>query len=280
MKLIQFEGLFIRDFTASVWPFPLHNHNHYELMFIQEGSGIHILNGTETQYHPSYIFFLLPEDTHDFIIAEKTHFRVIKFLPNVLKEGINNSSADFWDHLLFSLTRKLQSDFDQVIGEQEISQIKSLVEIMVLQWKRNEERVTELHTNLLRSILLILNNYQTNIADKDVVSVGVTLIVRIQNYVHSYICYPQKLTVKELSSYFKMSESGLRKLFKTKMGIPLRNYINSLRLEQIMERIKNSSSTLSEIGQDFGFADSSHLYHFFLNHTGMTPLLFRKQTKS
>lgn len=279
MKLIQFEALFFRDFSTTVWPFPLHSHNHYELMYIKKGKGIHILNGKKSDYGSDSVFFLLPEDEHDFQIEEETHFNVIKFLPSILKGGINTSNTDFWDNLLKGLSRKFKLNNENHIQPLQLEKMRSIIEILMLDWRQQGEKVGELHIHLLRSVLLILNNsFEYNI-EKDIRQLEDSLIDRIQNYIHTYICYPDKLSVKELSEFFIMSESGLRITFRNKMGISLREYIYSLKLQLIKERISNSSSTFSEIARDFGFTDPSHFHRFFLNHTGITPMLYRKENR-
>ncbi|MGH1516453.1 helix-turn-helix domain-containing protein [Chryseobacterium sp. JK1] len=277
MKLIQFEALFIRDFSTVVWPFPLHSHNHFELMYIRQGRGVHILNGKKSNYFSDSVFFLLPEDEHDFQIEEETHFSVIKFLPGILKGGINTSNTDFWDNLLHGLARKLKLNLESHIPSFQLEKLRSMIEVLILDWRQRGEKTSELHTHLLRSILLILNNSFEDNREKDILRLEDPLIDRIQNYIHAYISYPDKLSVKELSEVFRMSESGLRVTFRKKMGIPLREYIYSLKLQLIKERIVNSSSTFSEIARDFGFTDPSHFHRFFVHHTGHTPMFYRKE---
>ncbi|MFZ4929100.1 AraC family transcriptional regulator [Chryseobacterium sp. Mn2064] len=276
MKLIQFEALFIRDFSTKIWPFPLHSHNHYEIMYIIKGRGVHILNGIKSDYFPNSIFFLLPQDEHDFQIDEETHFMVIKFLPGILKGGVNNCSTDFWSNVLNGLARKFQLNEVKYIQETQLEKLRVMIEVMVLEWRQYGQKTGEVHIHLLRSVLLLLNSSFDDSPEKDIIKLEDTLIDRIQNYIHSYICYPEKLTVKELSMFFRMSESGIRITFKNKMGMSLREYIYSLKLQLIKERIRNSSSNFSEIAQDFGFTDSSHFCRFFLSRTGITPMKYRK----
>ncbi len=280
MKLIQFEPLFIRDFKTDVWPFPLHNHNHYELMYIRKGAGEHMLNGINEKYTTDNFFFLKPEDKHDFIIKEETHFSTLKFLPGVLKNGINSCSTDFWDNLLSSVIRGCQKQNEWNNKKSIKKRVKTIVEILVNDWHDNNEKVTEVQTNLLRALLLLLEKGLRGANESNFANVGNSPIDRIQNYIHSYIYYPEKLSVKELSNVFRMSESGIKTLFKREMGISLRVYIGSLKLQMIKDRIKNSSVTLSEIAQDFGFTDSSHLYRFFMAKENLNPLAFRKGEQS
>lgn len=279
MKLIQFEPLFIRYFSTSVWPFPLHNHNHYEFMFVAGGSGTHELNKIKTAYSGDTIFFLAPEDHHDFNIINESQFSVIKFLPAVLKAGINSSTTDYWDNLLTGLARKWNLSAVEISNdEQFLNKISTIMQLMISEWQDNNQQVTEIHTNLLRSLLLLIDKRIKN-ANDAIAQYGITQIERMQNYIHSHIHFPEKLTVRSLSETFRLSESGLRGVFRKKMGISLSTYISSLKIEMIKNRIKNSESSLSEIALEFGFTDPSHFNKFFQKHTAVNPSRYKKGIK-
>lgn len=279
MKLVQFEPLFIRYFTTSVWPFPLHNHNHYELMFIAKGNGIHELNHVATEYAGDTLFFLSPEDSHDFRIAEETRFSVIKFLPGVLKGGINSSTTDYWDNLLSNLTRKWNS-LDAPNGDRQfLDQVIGITRLMISEWQDNNQQVTEVHTNLLRSLLLIMDKKMRGTNNTAITQYGITQLDRIQNYMHSHIHFPEKLTIKHLSETFSQSESGLRGIFRKGMGMSVGIYISLLKIETIKNRIKNSDNSLAEIALEFGFTDPSHFNKFFQKHVNMNPLRYKRETR-
>lgn len=276
MKLIQFESLYIRDFETEKWPFPLHKHNHFELMYILKGKGIHILNNVESEYKQDSILFLLPEDKHDFIIKEKTHFNVIKFLPTILTGGINPCSSDFWSFLLKALKRKFDSN--KQIEENDVQVIKQLIQLIISEWYNQNGKVTDFHSNLMRALFLKLNDIYSN--DGNWNNFENILIERIQNYIHMNICFPEKLRIENLSEEFNMSAISFRLKFKKEMEISLRSYINNLKLARVKEKMENSSSTLNQISQDFGFTDSSHFNRFFKNNEGVSPFIYRKSLKN
>lgn len=277
MKLVQFESLFIRHFRTTIWPFPLHNHNHYELMLISDGHGNHELNKQTTPYKGNTVLFLSPEDTHDFQIESETQFRVIKFLPSVLNGGINICASDYWNHLLVHLGRKWNSTHEIADIDSLMNKIITLVDLMLYEWQDNNQTVSEIHTNLLRSLLLLMDKHLKDTTNTAIFHYGETPIERIQNYIHAHIHFADKLTVKHLSATFGLSESGLRATFKAQMEMPLSSYINGLKIETIKHRIRHSSRSLSEIAIEFGFTDSSHFSKYFQKHCGIKPLRYKKE---
>ncbi|EHO12710.1 helix-turn-helix domain-containing protein [Myroides odoratimimus] len=278
MKLVQFEPLFLRHFRTEEWPFTYHNHNHYELMLISEGSGIHDLNKEQSIYQGDTVFFLSPEDSHHFYIEEKTRFRVIKFLPRALKDGVNSSITDYWDNLLINLGRRWEVSKENGIDIELVNKIISIVDLMIIEWEQNGHKTTELHINLLRSVLILMDQYtsqSTVLAEQ----YSTSKIERIQNYIHAYIHLPDRLGVKHLSHEFGLSESGFRNYFSTNMGMSLTQYVNGLKIEMIKKRIKHSDHNLSAIALEYGFTDASHFTKYFMKHTALTPLQFKRDNK-
>ncbi|MBS1661315.1 MAG: helix-turn-helix domain-containing protein [Bacteroidetes bacterium] len=273
MRLIQFEPLFIRHFSTSDWPFPLHNHNYYELMFIRSGAGVHLLNGVETVYSGRAVFFLSPDDKHDLVIKEETQFSVILFLPAVLKSDLTPGAMEYWDALLESLLRKRQENYEQWNASRSLNALQGLVDVAISEWQGHEQKVTELHVHLVRSMLLILKSNAGDIES----NYGIGMVERIQNFIHKHIYSPEKLTVDYLSKTFGVSGSHLRATFKKEMRLSLTDYIQSLKIQLIKEHMEIGNKTLTEISQEFGFSDSSHFYKFFVRMEGVSPKMYKKK---
>ena len=88
----QFQPLAISEFEAAVWQHPVHKHNHFELIVIRQGSGVHHINGNEITYNGSAIFLIGPDEEHFFEIAERTQFIFIKFTDAYIHQ-VNSGSS-------------------------------------------------------------------------------------------------------------------------------------------------------------------------------------------
>lgn len=246
-------------------------------MFLRHGTGVHELNGQKSRYAGETVYFLAPEDTHDFFIEEETQFSVIKFLPGVLNGGVNASSNDYWDHLIKNLARKWTARTDRSCKPAQLLRAKGIIDIMVGAWLDEQQRVTEVHTHLLRSLLLLLDEGMQDVDEQPSQLYGANKITAMQNFIHANIRYPERLTVKNVSSEFGMSASSLKRFFTLQMGMALSDYVAALRLEMIKEKMRHSDATLTEIGGEFGFVDPSHFTTFIKKRTGVSPSSLRKQ---
>jgi len=82
----EHRALNIFSFEVEKWEYRLHKHNFFELIFIEKGSGLHIVNGITAPYDPQSCFLMTPDDEHEFIIEETTLFSYIKFTEILLQE--------------------------------------------------------------------------------------------------------------------------------------------------------------------------------------------------
>lgn len=81
----------------------------------------------------------------------------------------------------------------------------------------------------------------------------------------------EQITVSELSHHFGYNGDYLNRLFKSRLGMGLKQYIDSVRLDAIKQELLVGGGTLSEISERFGFSDYKYFLKYFKYHSGMTP---------
>jgi AraC-like DNA-binding protein len=73
-----------------------------------------------------------------------------------------------------------------------------------------------------------------------------------------------------------MSETYLGRFFKNQTNETLQQYIENYKLKLIESRLTHSSMRITEIADQLGFTDKSHLNRFFKKFHSMPPSQFRK----
>lgn len=276
-RFIQHTPLFIRHFCTQLWPFPVHNHNHFELVFIHSGNGIHQLNGEEIPYKGPCLFLLSPSDYHLFIIEEETEFSVLKFNNRYLDGTTSDPAKNEWNKVidqLLVISSTLETRLVNSTGE--LDKIHHLMRMIVSEWEASHGSSSEVLLYLIRSVFAIIkkNAFQ---------SLGNTMVlnenlpVSIMNYIHKEIHIPSKLNLIVLSAHFNLAPSHLSSLFKRETGSSIKKYINDYKSKLIENRLKHSTALLKEISNEFGFADMSHFNKFVKKQTGVNPKDIRKK---
>mgnify|MGYP002516406293 CR=1 FL=1 len=89
----------------------------------------------------------------------------------------------------------------------------------------------------------------------------------------------QTVTLTEIAKHFSFSYSYFSKKFLTAFGIPFKNYLTKIRVNESMKLLSDSKLSIAEIAVTVGFSSSSHFIESFRKQKAMTPAKFRHNTK-
>ena len=99
-------------------------------------------------------------------------------------------------------------------------------------------------------------------------------IMRVLEYMDKH--QMKKYSLDELCRCANLSKPRFLTLFKEEIGITPRLYWIYHRMELIGKLLTDTDMSISEIAEQTGFVDRSHLSRVFCQHTGITPAAMRK----
>ena len=73
-----------------------------------------------------------------------------------------------------------------------------------------------------------------------------------------------------------LSRPHFYKLFRTQTGLTPNLYVNTLLMEQAIDRLVGSEISVADIGYDLGFSSQSGFTRFFAANVGMAPTQYRR----
>ncbi len=86
--------------------------------------------------------------------------------------------------------------------------------------------------------------------------------------------------VKDLISYFNVSERQLERRFLASVGVSPRHYLQTLRFRTVVQFIRNNRyGRLSEIAHELDFADQPHFNRVIRKFSGLNPKRFQYYRK-
>lgn len=278
-RYIQHEFLKVHHFISAEWEHPVHNHNHFEMIFIHRGKGIHSLSGATYLYDGPALFLLTPSDYHSFVIEEETEFTFLKFT-NVYLDKVENIQAhNYWykqlDELLIHAKR---NRFPLLKSKADMEKTNALMRLIVSEWEQSFDQNNEtlfiliqaVFSILKRNIPSIIPNPEHKQCDK---------ITKMVHYIHNNIFCAERTHLNHLADTFSYSKHYIGIFFKEQTGVTLREYVNSYKVKLIENRLQYSSLSIKEISQEMGFTDLSHFNKYFKNYNTISPSVYRKQVK-
>ncbi|WP_168121353.1 AraC family transcriptional regulator [Paenibacillus sp. HB172176] len=100
-------------------------------------------------------------------------------------------------------------------------------------------------------------------------------ISRLCDYMQANL--DKRLSLSNLAQYLYISESHLRLLFRTTMGMPPSEYLRQLRLQRAKDLLVNTSYSLKEIAELTGFQTLNHFSRMFRRYESIPAIQYRKR---
>lgn len=144
-------------------------------------------------------------------------------------------------------------------------QLKSILEKMLIQFKDSDSIFGKITINQL-IIQLLLETI--SLSQKGQNSSSSEKLTILDNYISDNLY--RIIYVDELASLVNMSTGYFKAWFKSKSGMPPKEYTNRLRIEHAKVKLLKKSS-VTEVAFDLGFSSTQYFSTTFKKFTGYTP---------
>jgi AraC family transcriptional regulator len=123
----------------------------------------------------------------------------------------------------------------------------------------------------------LVQNYAVSKPSLEVKANGLpqSQLQRVMDYMKANLT--QDLSILELATLTRMSESHFSRSFKQSIGIAPYQYLMQQRVERAKQLLKQHEISISDVALDCGFANQTHLTKVFRQITGVTPKAYQSQ---
>ena len=189
---------------------------------------------------------------------------VLRILPGELHGGSRESEnlSFFWLHLTGAEADELPP---AISAPKNFERIKTLTKEL-LHYHEQKEYPKECADSLIKVLLAEITHGRSDSDGK--------LISEIKEYIRVNIEEPLKAS--DIATRYNYNEDYLNRLFKKRLGVGLKKYIDSARLESIKANLLMSNLSLTEIAYRYGFDEYKYLLKFFKYHEGISPSKYRE----
>lgn len=272
----SFHAINVFSLELEHWAFEPHKHNFYELIFIEKGSGVHLLNDLSFHYKKGHVFLLAPEDVHEFVIHEKTTFTYIKFTEQVFIEKLGSGKNRQWEEALKHVLGSYQIKNGCIIGNlRDKKHAFQLVQMLLHEYTSglsfHHEAVLELFGALMVIVTRNLNNSR---AVSPLLNKETEKLNNILTYIRIHALDGDKMKIGNLAAHFLMSPNYISIYVKKHTGLPLQQHIMQTRLKQADKLLQQNRLTINQVAERLGFNDASHFNKLFRKYRQVNPSKF------
>jgi YesN/AraC family two-component response regulator len=254
----------------------------FEVVQILDGEGMREVNNNRFPYKQGNIYLFTPLDCRGFEAGIATRFCSIRFSDVFLGKYRHAQERDRiaqWlkqlEHIFYHHNR-----FQELLIKEpgDCKMIASLITNMIDEYAQKQPFYEE---NLQHYVTLILNILARNVSSEQVDAASPEpLINRMLVHIHRNISQPRQLRIDHLASLFNLSANYVSEYFRKFTGESVQQYITRYKIKLAQQRLAHSTLTVSQIADELGFTDESHLGRQFRKLNGISPAEYRKRTKA
>ncbi|HIR25888.1 MAG TPA: AraC family transcriptional regulator [Candidatus Egerieimonas faecigallinarum] len=255
-KLFLFEGKdggYVRD---------RHWHRSIEIFALYEGELTFHVNDEKYPLHPGEFILLNSNEVHS-ISSPRPNRTIVLQIPLSLFE---NYYTDEGLVLFTHSPRKQDGQIMELIGEMyDAMQGRETG----YEWKVQSE--------FFALIYLLVTKYRKEQVSPELVRRHrkMTRLSVITAYIRDN--YTREISLEKLADIFGYSPAYLSRMFRKYAGTNYKSYLQSVRLENAVEELVNTDSTISDIALRHGFANSKSFSGEFRKKYGIMPSEYRRR---
>ncbi len=240
--------------------FDLHCHSLYEIIYLEDGDVVYLIEGKEYRPKPYSVLLIGPNVFHGVKIMSNMPYKryVLHFSDEIIPAEVRKKLLSFYGSSGGKNYYENIRSFGVKEGFENVFMCKEMPDDI-------KDLSVSISVQLLLSRLLYMSKTVDNTVPKGNINSAVSDMI---NYLNENICSPVSLDF--LSKKFYISKHHLNKVFRKATGTTVGKYINYKRVTQAQQLI-NKGYSASRAAMESGFGDYSSFYRAYTKLLGHVP---------
>lgn len=275
----NYHSLNVFRLSLQEWEFPSHKHNFYEVIFVEKGSGIHVLNDMSFSYQAGDVFLLRPEDSHYFEFAEPSDFIFLKFNEQLFIEKLEGGKTAKWMEVIKTLLQNPSAVNGSLVTDTADQQhLQQLLQILLLEFSKTCVYSREVVLELFGAVMMMVarSHSITQYGHQCPSNLELDKLTQILAYIRLHALDAEKMRIENVAAHFAMSANYISIYVKKHSQVSIQQHIIQTKLKSAEQLLKNGRQNVNEIALKLGFTDASHFNKLYKKYKGLSPGLARK----
>lgn len=246
-----------------------HKQTQFEIIWIQDGSGYHIIDGLRFPLLPGNIYCVLPGQVHELELAPGMIGYQIHFSDNFLETKEDEMFyGDGFRQLVYQ-------SFEVAVDANAAEDMSDMLMLMMKETRRYGLQRKSLLAKYLMIFLILMRGKTNPAASLKQHGTRANLVQLFFSLLETH--FKEEKAVSGYANMLFVSANYLNYVVKAYTGYPAKHHIQQRVLHEAKRAARYQRITLKEIAYHLGFEDSSHFSKYFKNASGENFSVFRKQ---
>lgn len=261
--VVSFSRLFANTVRYHHW------HQCLEVLYVEEGFGVVMVNNRQYTMRPGRMFFFPPFTIHKVMVDEKAQASYRRTIIHVDQHAVGKILRDFPQNQRWLQALSARGGMAFVA---DLRDIHSCLDTLFSRYARialetglNAESVASL---LIMLFSLLPQDWETMPESQRGIASEVMFWLE-ENYRY-------KFSLERMARDLNKSRSYVSRRFHAETGENIHDYLNTIRLRKACELLLHSEMSIGDIAGQAGFSDVTWFITSFKKGIGETPLQYRK----
>jgi AraC-like DNA-binding protein len=248
----------------------IHKHTFYEILWTEQGTSKQTIDYAEYEVLPNSLFFISPNQIHQFEQWEHLIGGTILFTEDFLL--FNQCSKDRLFELSF-LDNFYSNPYIQLSGDN-FNEIKHTINLISKEQFRSDK-----NSSIIQSLLhILLAQIQRCIDSTTKSPITKKYLITYKEFKHQLdLSYKENKTTSFYAEQLSITQHHLNLIAKQITGRTATEFIRERTILEAKRLLTFTDHSINEIAADLNFFDNSYFAKLFRMSTGLSPLAFRKE---
>ena len=271
------DALYIADRNKKEFAYPIHNHEVYELNFVENAAGVRRIVGDSSEIIGNYDLVLITSPELEHVWEQNTcTSKDIREITIQFKFGLDEEDVLFEKTPFLSIRNMLkEAQKGLAFPLPAIMKVYNLLTSISSIDDRFEALLQFLRILHILSIQDGAHALATSAYAKVKIEDDSRRVLKVKNYINENYMYEIKL--ETLADIANMSQSAFSRFFKLHTGRTLSDYIIDTRLGYATRMLLDTQDSIANISFNCGYNNLSNFNRLFKRKKGCSPSEFREK---
>ncbi|MCR5642005.1 MAG: AraC family transcriptional regulator [Prevotella sp.] len=267
--------LYIADRHKKEFTYPIHNHEVYELNFVEHAKGVRRIVGDSNEVIDEYDLVLItsPDLEH---VWEQNDCQSDDIHEITIQFDLDLSDSGMFGRNPFNSMKRMMSEARKGLAFPMDAIMKVYNMLITLSQEKDGFYAFRQFLTILYELSRCdgARTLATSSFAKVEVESDSRRVLKVKNYISKH--YMDEVRLGTLADIAGMSPSAFSRFFKLHTGRNLSDYIIDMRLGYATRKLVDSTHSIAEIGFSCGFNNLSNFNRIFKKKKGCSPSEFRE----